>query len=57
MFKKYINSLQLWKEVFAKLSYIKYVYQCNGCHHTILDAFRRLTIISGKLAKRGVNYY
>jgi hypothetical protein len=29
---------------------------CNGCHHTILDVFRRLTFISDKLTKRGVNY-
>ena len=32
------------------------VSQCNGCHHTLLDVFRRLTFISGKLTKRGVNY-
>ena len=30
------------------------VSQCNGCHHTIVDVFRRLTFISGKLTKRGV---
>jgi hypothetical protein len=32
------------------------VSQCNGCHHTVVDVFLRLTFISGKLTKRGVNY-
>jgi hypothetical protein len=35
---------------------LEVVSQCNGCHHTILDVFRRLTFISGKRTKRGVHY-
>jgi hypothetical protein len=35
---------------------LKVVSQCNGCHHTLLDIFRRLTFRSGKLTKRGVSY-
>ena len=35
----------------------KVVSQCNGCPHTLSDVFRRLTFISGKLRKTGVNYW
>ena len=44
---------------FAELSSVNGLWgesQCNGCHHTILDVIRRLTFISGKLTKRGVNH-
>ena len=42
MKQKRINSpLPLWKVV----------SQYSGCHHTILDVFRMLTFISGKLTK------
>jgi hypothetical protein len=42
---------------FCKIINVNVVSQCNGCHHTILDVFRRLTFISGKLTKREVNYF
>ena len=29
---------------FCKTINVNVVSQCNGCHHTILDVFRRLTI-------------
>jgi hypothetical protein len=41
---------------FCKIVDVNVVTQCNGCHHTILDVFRRLRFISGKLTNRGVNY-
>jgi hypothetical protein len=42
---------------FYKIINVNVVSQCNGCHHTVWDVFRRLTFMSGKLTKRGVNYY
>jgi hypothetical protein len=36
-----------------KIINVNVVSQCNGCHHTILDVFCRLTLRSGKLTKRG----
>ena len=53
MFNKY-KSITIMKGEFCKIIIYKYVYQCNGCHHTISDVFRGLTFISCKLAKRGV---
>jgi hypothetical protein len=41
---------------FCKIINVNVVSQYNGCHHTLLDVFRRLTFISGKLTKKGVNY-
>jgi hypothetical protein len=41
---------------FCKIINVNVVSQCNRCHHIILDVFRRLTFISDKLSKRGVNY-
>ena len=40
----------------CKFTNVNVVSQCNGCHHTILDVFRRLTFTSGKLTKRGVRF-
>ena len=40
----------------CKIINVNVVSQCNGCHHTILDVFHRLTFISGKSTKREVNY-
>jgi hypothetical protein len=41
---------------FCKIINVNVVSQCNGCHHTILDVFRKLTSISGKSTKREVDY-
>jgi hypothetical protein len=55
MLNKYKFIIIMERE-FCKIIDVNVVSQCNGCHHTILDVFRRLTFISGKLTKRGVNY-
>ena len=33
---------------FCKIINVNVVTQCNRCHHTILDVFRRLTFLSDK---------
>ena len=56
MLKKY-KFITIMKEEFCKIIIVNVVSQCNGCHHTLLDVFRRLTfILSGKSTKRRVNY-
>jgi hypothetical protein len=55
MLNKY-KFITIMKREFCKIININVVSQCNGCYRTILDVFRSLTFISGKLTKRGVNY-
>jgi hypothetical protein len=55
MLNKY-KFITIMEGEFFKIINVNVVSQCNGCHHTILDVFCRLTFISGKLTKRGVDY-
>ena len=55
MLNKY-KFITIMKGEFCKIIDVNVGSQCNGCHHTLLDVFHRLTFISGKLTKRGVNY-
>ena len=55
MLNKY-KFITIMKGEFCKIINVNVASQCNGCHHIILDIFRRLTFISGKLTKRGVNH-
>jgi hypothetical protein len=48
MLTKY-NIITIMEGEFCKIINVNDVSQCNGCHHTILDVFRRLTFISDKL--------
>jgi hypothetical protein len=56
MLKKF-KFVTIMEGAFCKIINVNVVSQCNGCHHTMLDVVRRLTFISGKSTKRGVNYY
>jgi hypothetical protein len=56
MLNKY-KFITIMEGYFCKIITVNVVSQCNGCHHTLLDVSRRLTFISGKLTKRGVNCY
>jgi hypothetical protein len=53
MLNKY-KFITIMEGEFCKIINVNVVSQCNGCHHTLLDVFRRLTFISGNLTKRGV---
>jgi hypothetical protein len=55
MLNKY-NFITIIEGELRKINNVNVVSQCNGCHHTILNVFCRLTFISGKSTKRGVNY-
>jgi hypothetical protein len=55
MLNKY-KFITIMKGEFCTIINVNVMSQCNGCHQTILDVFRRLTFISGKLTKKGVNY-
>ena len=55
MLNKY-KSITIMEGEFWEIINVNVMSQCNGCHRTILDVFRRLTFISGKLSKRGVIY-
>jgi hypothetical protein len=55
MLNKY-KFLTIMEGEFCKTINVNVVSQCNGCHHTILDVFRRLTFISDKLTKTGVKH-
>ena len=56
MLNKY-KLITIMKGEFCKIIDVNVMSQCNGCHHTILDAFRRLTFISDKSTKRGINHH
>jgi hypothetical protein len=55
MLNKY-KFITIMEGEFCIIINVNVVSQCNGCHHTILDVFRRLTFISDKLIKRGISY-
>ena len=55
MFNKY-KFVTIMEGEFCNIINVNVVSQCNDCNHIILDVFRSLTFISGKLTKRGVNY-
>ena len=55
MLNKY-KFITIMEREFCKIINVNVVSQCNGWHHTILEVFRRLTFISGKLTKRRVNH-
>jgi hypothetical protein len=55
MLNKY-KFITIMEGEFCKIINVNVVSQCNGCHHTMLDVYRKLTFISGKLTKRRVNY-
>jgi hypothetical protein len=54
MFNKYKFVAIMEGEFCSNIINVNVVSQC---HHTVLDVFRRLTFISGKSTKRGVNYW
>jgi hypothetical protein len=56
MLNKY-QFITIMEGEFCRTINVNVVSQCDGCHHTVLDVFRRLTFISGKSTKKGVDYY